>query len=207
MGRKSLADERRTRIIDALAEVIRAVGYEAATLELVAAEAGVQRTLIRHYFGNRDALISAALVHITGKYLEDFRSTMQNLSAERSLAGMVDYLFGGVFNQRFEDEAVIDALIAASGRSETVGAAVLRMYETFETTLEGALVRVFPQTDPQRVREAAYALMCLAEQHASMRGLGLGASREAGIKRAALALLDTLSVPPSSPRRVRQRGT
>ncbi len=200
MGRKSLASERKAMIIDALADVIREVGFEAATLERVATKAGVQRTLIRHYFGNRDALIAAALVHITDKYLADFGAMVESLPSDKSVSGLVDYLFGGHFNQRLEDETVIDALIAASGQSDAARCAVLQMYQTFEATVSMLLTRALPQARQPDTKDVAYALMCLAEQHAMMRGLGLGASREAGVKRAALALVESLMVQPSPPR-------
>jgi AcrR family transcriptional regulator len=201
MGRKSLASERKTMIIDALADVIREVGFEAATLERVATKAGVQRTIIRHYFGNRDALIAAALVHITDKYLADFGTMVASLPSDKSVPGLVDYLFGGHFNQRLEDEIVIDALIAASGQSDAARCAVLQMYQTFEATVSMLLARALPQANQQDTKDVAYALMCLAEHHAMMRGLGLGVVREAGVKRAALALIESLMVQPSPPRK------
>jgi AcrR family transcriptional regulator len=192
MGRKSLASERRAQIIEALADVIREEGFEAATLERVAIKAEVQRTLIRHYFGNRDALLAAALVHITAKYLQDFGAIVESLPNSKSLVGLVDYLFGGAFNQRLEDDAVIDALIAASGQSDAARVAVLQMYQTFHETVARLLSQTLPQARTERVGDVAYALMCLAEQHALMRGLGLGVAHEAGVRRAALAMIESL---------------
>ncbi|MBK8804742.1 MAG: TetR/AcrR family transcriptional regulator [Fibrobacteres bacterium] len=198
MGRRSLASERKTLIIEALAAVIREDGYEAATLERVAAQAGVQRTLIRHYFGNRDELIKEALVHITGKYLADYTSAVENLPAAQSIPALIDYLFGGQFNQRMEDDAVIDALIASSNQSDAAKSAVLQMYRTFEDTVSALLERAIPLGSPEGIKDVAYAMVCLAEQHAMMRSLGMGDCREAGLKRTALALIQTVIAHKSS---------
>ena len=55
MGRKSLAEIRKTEIVDAFAICIREKGFEVG-LEQVAQRAGVKRQIITHYFGRRSAL-------------------------------------------------------------------------------------------------------------------------------------------------------
>lgn len=196
MGRRSMVQERRAEILRALEDVVREEGYEAATLERVAARAGVQRTLIRHYFGNRDALIDAALVHITGKYQRDCEEEIARFAGERTAEALVGYLFGGAFNQRSDDDAVIDALIVASGRSEAARVSVLRMYTTFEDVVVALLRGALPGASEDGLRDVAYALVCLAEQHSMMRALGIGVSREAAIRRAALSLIGSIAPKP-----------
>lgn len=193
MGRKSLAVERKSQIIQALAELIRESGYEATTLELVAQKAGVQRTLIRHYFGNRDQLIATALEQITENYRRDYLALTNRLPGNASIPVLLEYLFGGKFNERPGDEAVIDALIAASYKNDSAGESLCRMYRTFEDTVAALLVQVYPQAAGQRIRDIAYAVMCLAEHHATMRSLGQGPGRDSGIRRAAEILIQSIS--------------
>lgn len=192
MGRKSLAAERKSQIIQALTEVIRESGYEATTLELVASKAGVQRTLIRHYFGNRDQLITTALTHITEKYLHDYQGLVERFPTDLSVSRLLDYLFGGKFNERPKDDQVIDALIAASYQNEAARASLRGMYQIFEETVAALLLRAFPLVEKEKINDVAYAVMCLAEQHATLHALGVGAARDTAAKRAAKTLIDSL---------------
>jgi len=68
MGRKSLKAERVTQILDAFERCMEKKGLESTTLENVAEEAGVARRIIRHYVGNRDDLIQAAVERIINNF-------------------------------------------------------------------------------------------------------------------------------------------
>ena len=68
MGRKSLAKERRRQILDAYEECILESGFAATTLGDVAERAGCKRQLIRHYFGNREAVVRDLLSRLAGRY-------------------------------------------------------------------------------------------------------------------------------------------
>lgn len=61
MGRPSLAKERRALLIDAAVDEIHARGSLGVTMQAIAARAGVSGPLASHYFGTKDALITAAL--------------------------------------------------------------------------------------------------------------------------------------------------
>lgn len=55
--RRLSADERRTQLAEAAVEVIAAQGYSGATADAIAAQAGVSKGLLWHYFDDRDALL------------------------------------------------------------------------------------------------------------------------------------------------------
>lgn len=192
MGRPSLAAERRQQIIEAFAESIQAVGYEATTLEEIAKRAGVKRTLIRHYFGNRDDLISSALEHLTDEYRKDYLSLVESLPTRKRLIAVLDHFFGGEFNQRPSEDAVVDALVAASYRNEPARAALRCMYDTFEKVCYDEIKLAFPKAQKKRVRSAAYAFMCLAEQNATLLGLGVDFQRCEDARAGAEAILSDL---------------
>jgi AcrR family transcriptional regulator len=193
MGRPSLADERKQQILNALFASIREEGYEATTLGSVAARAGVQRTLIRHYFGNRDGLLAAAVEHLTEGYRADYVALSHRLPARGRLGVLLDYLFGGAFNRRPDDDAVIDALIGVSRQSRSARASLRRMYEAFEEVCSDAVVSAFPRVSRARARQVAYGIMCLAESNALLLCLGFDASRSADARAAADALLASLT--------------
>lgn len=68
MGRKSIDEIRRLELVEAAFEVMKQEGVGAASLARVAAEAGLSKGMVLHYFKSRDALIEATLRHINALY-------------------------------------------------------------------------------------------------------------------------------------------
>lgn len=61
MGRRRGPSTSRQAILDAAREQFAAKGYRAATMRTIAAAAGVDTALIRHFFGTKDTLFAASL--------------------------------------------------------------------------------------------------------------------------------------------------
>ena len=59
MPRPSVKTERTAEILDAFERSVARFGVEGSTLERIAEEAGLRRSLLRHYVGNRDDLLDA----------------------------------------------------------------------------------------------------------------------------------------------------
>ena len=58
MGRPNLTEVRTAEILDAFERCVARYGLEGSSLERVAEEAGVKRSILRHYIGNRDEMIT-----------------------------------------------------------------------------------------------------------------------------------------------------
>ena len=74
MGRKSLASERTSQILDAFERCIVQYGLEGATLKRIAKEAGVKLSMIHHYIGNRDMLVKSMVKRFIDTYRHDFQA-------------------------------------------------------------------------------------------------------------------------------------
>ena len=72
MGRKSIADERRTQIIQGFYQCVVNQGVASASIRKIAAEAGVLPSTLHHYFKSRDEIIEEAVVYFTDKIFESF---------------------------------------------------------------------------------------------------------------------------------------
>ena len=70
MPRPSVKDQRREEILTAFARCVALYGVEGATLEKIAAEAGIARPAVRHFVGNRDELVEALTAHVKKDYTE-----------------------------------------------------------------------------------------------------------------------------------------
>ncbi len=60
-GRRSGSPDTRSEILDAAKRVFGKVGYDRATVRGIATEAGVDPSLIYHYFGTKDELFAASI--------------------------------------------------------------------------------------------------------------------------------------------------
>ncbi|MFM2417111.1 MAG: hypothetical protein RL385_1834 [Pseudomonadota bacterium] len=66
MGRKSNTEERRAQIVEAMLHVIAHHGYEGATVQLIAAQAGLSPGLIHYHYADKREIV-VALVHALGQ--------------------------------------------------------------------------------------------------------------------------------------------
>ena len=68
MARPSLHAERKKTIMAAFTRCISKQGLEAASLDEIAKEAGMQRSLVRHFAGNREDLVSQVADYIASEF-------------------------------------------------------------------------------------------------------------------------------------------
>ena len=191
MARPSLAAVRRAQILDALERCLARQGLEGTTLEAVAAEAGIARPVIRHYFGNRDALLAAAVERALAAYRADLDAALREPPRAGRLAAFFDYLFLGRFRGNADRERLFGALSAAS--DDAASRRLLRAsYRRFEDACCAALRAEVPRAPAAAVRGAAYSIACLAEQNAAFLGMGFPRSRARAARGAADAIVRSL---------------
>lgn len=195
MGRKSLATERRAQILEAFSVCLRQHGLEGCTLERVAQEAGVQRSIIRHYIGNRDDLVTAAVEHIIGDYVSELVESFNNLPQADRVPALLDYLFSPETGSEIGDfDILINALWASHERDPHTRSLLLDLHLELESLIDGALRTVYPGAESQRRRDTAYSLLCLFDSTWSLASLGFPQSRFAAARRTAEQLINSLAV-------------
>jgi AcrR family transcriptional regulator len=195
--RPSLAATRRQQVLDALERCLARHGLEGTTLESVAAEAGVARPVIRHYFGNRGALLAAAVERALAAYRADLEAALGARPRERRLGAFLDYLFLGRFVGNPDRERLFGALFADAG--DAGSRRLLReAYRRFEDACFGALRAEAPRAPAAAVRGAAYAIACLAEQNASFLTIGFPRSRARAARKAAAEIACGLGIEEGS---------
>ena len=72
MGRKSMADENRQKIVQAFYRCVVNEGFAKTSLRKVAKEAGVLPSALHHYFKDRDEMISKTVEYFTTLLSEGF---------------------------------------------------------------------------------------------------------------------------------------
>lgn len=191
VGRPSLADTRRPQILRAFEECVLTYGLEGSSLETIAREAGVKKSLIRHYFGNRAELTQALIERIVERSSAEYRDVVTAAAAEGGLDALLRYLAGPSFADE-RDDALIDALTAVAHRDPDLRAQLRRMYAGVQRAISQQLRREFPEVPSRRLTVVAYALLCLSYGNASMLDLGLPTRQLGDASGAARAIVDGL---------------
>lgn len=94
MGRKSLADARRSEIIAAFYRCVVKEGFAGASIRKVAKEAGVQPSVLHHYFADRDEMIEEMVTIYADLILQQFKNDMQDRKdADEQFQYAIGYLF------------------------------------------------------------------------------------------------------------------
>ncbi len=191
VGRPSKIRERTAEILAAMAGVVAKEGLASATLSRVAQAAGMQRTLVLHYFGSRDGLLQAFVTEAVA----DYGSAMLRTSTAGPVAARVDAMFEpGAYHTR-EDLVVWIELVALAARERAAREQLHELWtQRWLPELEQQLRQEYSDASADRIATAAYALACLFEAHWAFELQDVaGPERRSQAKRAANAILATLA--------------
>lgn len=171
MGRKSLAVERREEILAAFERCIGQHGID-VPLEVIADAAGVQRSLIRHYLGNRDELVDQVIARIA----EAYPTQVAELIAPAQSGGvnlLLDALFAGQENPSDWDNVLAAVINTAHGRYPQAKQRIAQMLRAIVQQVADVLAHLHPGADQTVCYETAYGLLCLLYSHESLIWIGL----------------------------------
>ena len=192
MGRKDLTAERTSEILVAFERCVIKYGLE-ASLEQIAEEAGMTRSIIRHYIGNRDEVVRQLIESITTQFLAQLRTASNRLSSpERVLEDTLNYLFSG--NQTVEEweKPIIQVLMSARERYPEAKRQLKQMFEELLNMLAHDLAQIHPQNSASRYHQVAYSILCLTMMNNSFMELGMERTYNTIARQQAEILISTL---------------
>ena len=160
-------------------------------MERIAEEAGLRRSLLRHYVGNREALLKALVDRFLRKSQEDVDLLFASLPEEGRAAALIEILFNDAYSDT-HFVLVSDALVAATPRHPDLGPRLRRWTEDFAGAIVEELQGSFPAADPGAVREVAVGVVGIYFTVDSLTLLGPMTNYRAASKRAAQRLVSTL---------------
>jgi AcrR family transcriptional regulator len=138
-GRPRRSDATRAAILAAARERFATDGYERATIRAIAADAGIDPTMVMRYYGNKERLFAAAAeVDLRLPHLREVPREQVGLRLARH------------FLERWEGDEAMAALLRAGATNET---AAQRMRELFTAQLVPAVRAVCP--DPRQAPKRA----------------------------------------------------
>lgn len=195
MGRKSLATKRKIEILDAFERCVVQYGLEGTSLDQIADEAGMKRSIIRHYIGNRDELVDTLIERIVMNYrakLDELDRQVQGIPASYYLTEVIDYLFRTEKDNSVQEQIITHVLITAKNRYPRAKQLLVELFNTMITSLANDLIDAFPAAGEARCKKVAYGIICLSMMNDSMMWLGLDPALNQSARICADDLLRTL---------------
>lgn len=186
VGRPSVQDVRQREIVDAFIELVSISGLEHVSLDDIAKKAGVKRTALRHFVGNRDELVRAAIIEIT-------RLALLDLQTPLPLDEVVTMLFNPGRMQGFDKVTrAWHELMPEAMRSADTRAVIKKCYDQLLALIANALHEEYPKATRADITDTAYAIACMAEHNYAFQRVGYPRTRCKGLKESALTLAEGL---------------
>lgn len=175
MGRKSLKEERSQMILDAFERCVARFGLEGSSLEVIANEAGVKRSLIRHYLGNRESLILALTERTVAKYHAWTDESLAYFPEDLTMRGvaLLDMLFPKQSYLSGDDVMVVESLIAAADRYPEIRDIMRQWSLDYIHKIAREIHTCYPKQDEKACIQVAYGLTGIASNHDSLVSLNL----------------------------------
>ena len=198
MGRKSLVAVRQEQLTDAAIQCIVSHGLAATTLAKIAQTAGVQTSVVSHYFGSKDAVIAAAieqsLVNVRSLVIDRFA----HVPLPKLLAAQLDVLFD-VEIASPEIGPLIHEIIAASFFDPLIRKQVEGLYQSFTDILEMSVRAAYPKSPAKRRATVVHGLLGLAHANAIFDHLAFDPQHFKRARAAANLLLSSLEPTTKDP--------
>lgn len=192
MPRPSLKDQRSEEILDAFLTCVARFGIEGATQERIAAQASVKRTLLRHYLGNRDEMISALTEHVVAGFAQTTDLLARMLGADGGLKHLIDLLF----DQRDASDPRLmlayQAMVASVDNYPEMRAPLLESLQRFLSVIEAAAKQSHPTLSPATIRAVAHGISAAYVNLDALAPLNPPADWHAAAKTAAILLANSL---------------
>lgn len=169
MARPDLSAERSEQILDAFSRCVARSGLDATSLEGVAGEAGVRRSIIRHYIGNRDDLVAAFLDRLGARLQQQNDDMRAWFIANPGVGSLPHYLF---WDAPDDELPVLESVFSAARRNPAIAARVENWLQGFADALGSVLRASFPEADQEDITTVAHGLAAIYNNHQSMLTLG-----------------------------------
>lgn len=163
------ADLRREQIVKGAFNALRKHGLPDLSNDMVAAEAGVSRQLVRYHFPSHEGLMLEVCDYLAQLYRDALVSTAGTLDGPARVDMFLDFYFDlldGTPKPR--DDQAYDAMMALASRSEPVRETLAGQYRLVGQVLSHEFEVQYPELDRQSAEELSYLFVCLMYGHWKM---------------------------------------
>lgn len=168
MPRPSLAPQRISEILDAFEQCILTVGLQACALEQIAATAGMKRSILRHYIGNKDDIIVA----LGERWMKYYEQQWQAINQSKPLDGQSEYLLSCLFDHKGADHTqyvtIGEALFSEAKRLDAIAEQQKTITEQFIHHITALLKTEYSDANTAELNEVAHGLYAIYLSSESM---------------------------------------
>ena len=191
MGRKNLAAERREDILDAFEQCILVRGIEGSSFQHIAQVLGMDRKMISHYFGSREALVDAMTQRIVDAFDSRTNDALANLAPSAGFMELVDAFYGSE-DALERTEILWVEIVAYATRSKTVRDRLRQSYDKMLWAVGEILKREYPQAPASQLQTVAYTVVILLDRSPTFELIGVKGSPLKASKAAIAQVLESL---------------
>lgn len=190
-SRPSVKAERQAQIVNTFIELVAERGTATVPIDVVAGQAGVARTAIRHFVGNRADLMEQAVIELVARYREMIDATV---GPDPEPEALVSMLFSDewVHRRPVEDRAFDLLVVEARGNPE-IQALVGGAFAHLVDVIGDALTKRCPSAAAEQRKDAAYLIVCLSEHNVVLQNLGFETARSLSAETHALDIVADLA--------------
>ncbi len=171
MARAKIEDERKEQILAAFEACVIREGLAKTTLQKVADEAGLPRSLVRYFVGNRDSMVDLLIARMIARATEAFDAD-RDLSPTLTAEELVDFLFDQAMGDDTSN-SVVGELWYLAQRDEAMRKRLSALYQMLvDSLVEQMTANGMGRAKDERT-SVAYALLSLAYGDTSFSFLNL----------------------------------
>jgi AcrR family transcriptional regulator len=194
MARPSLKAERQENIMAAFMRCIAKFGLEASSLDEIAKEADMPRSLVRHFSGNREDLVNQVADFVASEFELIWKQQEQQHSADTSDLWLVDVLFSSNPDDKYQVMLpAFYALLSAAHRYPKVSARMAQCFKLYITDLTLQLKLRHPLASTDDCQQVALGVISIYFAWDSFRCLTIDPLLIKNNKKLITRLLSTLS--------------
>jgi AcrR family transcriptional regulator len=162
MGRKSMADTRRQEIIAAFYRCVNAEGLASASIRKIARQAGVQPSMIHHYFKDRDEMIEHMVNFFSDTIFSDFIEKMRRYKdPETRFFKALEFMYSpGMINEEYSG-FFLECCVEAR-RNPGVRATLAKTFRRFRQTIIDNIEEMTIMDRLTKQQKENYASMLIA---------------------------------------------
>jgi AcrR family transcriptional regulator len=187
MARPPKFEERNEEIMRAFELCVARKGLAATTLTDIATEAGLPRSLVRYFMGNRDEMVDRLIERLMAR-AEASLSRVRDQAGAARLDGLLDQFFGEVFANELSN-AVIGELWYLAKNDEHIRSRLNGVYNYAIELLAGAMQRERQGGSARQRRAAAFAILSLILGQSSLNDFGIFSGGAQDLRKAAEIIL------------------
>lgn len=192
MGRPDLSETRTAEILDAFEHCVGRYGLEGSSLERIAEQAGLKRSILRHYVGNRNDLVVALAEHVVAKYIVQLDSIADSISPDRRIDQLIQTLLPSRPVSTSESILVIESLIAASEQYEEVREQMSLYVDKVVKMIASQLQLEFAERTKQECWTVGYGVVCIWFNQESLSPLSLSPAYLKAARKSMRMLIESL---------------